>query len=262
MDTETKKAMRMYIGEFLATFIFLFSVCATTLNSPSNNIHVIGPIAAGFTAFCVVFCFGGHFNTAVTLGAIVGNKMDLRTGLFYILIQLAASFTAIGTIIFMFPSRANSKSLMVGPAVTGNASAIFSAVLMEFITTFILVLVIYRSVMGVQVKPKIQSVEAEDSKVTVMEESQNSAESSIEFQSRVKAAETRKNHAPLVIGLAIGFLSTMGGEISGGAFNPLRATPPAVFLLDFHYVWIYWLGDCLGGVAAGLFHYYVFEDHN
>lgn len=262
MDYETKKAMQMYIGEFLATFIFLFSVCATTLNAPINNIHVIGPLGAGFTAFCVVFCFGGHFNTAVTLGAMAGNKMDIRTGLFYILTQLVASFTAIGTIIFLFPSQANSKSLMVGPAEVGGMSIIFSAILMEFITTFILVLVIFRSAMGVQVKPKTQLVEAEDSKISVMEESQNSLESSKEFQSRVKAAEIRKNHAPLVIGLTIGFLSTMGGEISGGAFNPLRATPPAVFLLDFHYVWIYWVGDCLGGLAAGLFHYYVFEDHN
>ena len=81
-----------------------------------------------------------------------------------------------------------------------------------------------------------------------------------EFNARVKAAEVRKNHAPLVIGLTITFLATMGSTVSGGAFNPLRATAPAFFTLNFTYVWIYWVGDCIGGVLAGLTHYYLFED--
>jgi hypothetical protein len=85
-------------------------------------------------------------------------------------------------------------------------------------------------------------------------------ETAKEFHARQKAAEVRKNHAPLVIGLTIGFLATIGSTVSGGAFNPLRATAPAFFTLNFTYVWIYWVGDCLGGVLAGLTHYYLFED--
>ena len=260
------KMMRMYVGEFLATFIFLFAVCATTLNTPILNIPTIGPIAAGFAAFCVVFCFGGHFNTAVTLGAIVGKKMDVATGMIYIAIQLVASFAAIGAINLLFPGSTNADSLMVKPS---SSSSYVAAIFMEFFLTFILVLVIFRSAMGVQVKPKIKSVEfttiaegySADVAADVMEESRSPVESAKEYHSRVKAAETRKNHAPLVIGLTIGFLATMGGTVSGGAFNPLRPTAPAFFVLNFEYLWIYWVGDCLGGIAAGLVHYHLFEDN-
>jgi glycerol uptake facilitator-like aquaporin len=267
MDTKKMKTTRMYVGEFLATFIFLFAVCATSLNTPILNIPTIGPIAAGFAAFCVVFCFGGHFNTAVTIGAMVGKKMDVTTGMIYILIQLVASFAAIGAINLIFPGSTNADSLMVKPS---SSSSNVAAVFMEFFLTFILVLVIFRSAMGVQVKPKIKSAEStttaegnsvDDIAAIVMEESRSPVETAKEYQSRVKAAETRKNHAPLVIGLTIGFLATMGGTVSGGAFNPLRPTAPAVFVLNFEYLWIYWVGDCLGGVTAGLVHYYIFEDN-
>ena len=159
---------------------------------------------------------------------------------------------------------------MVKPAEDiSNVSALF----MEFFLTFILVLVIFRSAMGVQVKPIIKSAESpeivnemslenDDFAIANMEESRGLVETAKEFQSRMKAAEARKNHAPLVIGLTIGFLATMGGSVSGGAFNPLRPTAPAFFTLNFNYLWIYWVGDCLGGAAAGLLHYYLFEDNS
>ena len=120
-------------------------------------------------------------------------------------------------------------------------------------------------------KPKIKYFESipenservpnDDATLEGMEESRSPVETAKEFAARVKAVEIRKNHAPLVIGLTIAFLATMGGTVSGGAFNPLRPTAPAFFTLNFNYLWIYWLGDCLGGVAAGLVHYHLFEDN-
>lgn len=218
----------------------------------------------------------------------MGKKMDVRTGMIYIALQLAASFLAIGLINLLFLGSTNADSLMVKPP---DSSSTVSAVFMEFFLTFILVLVIFRSAMGVEVKPKMANVEevvvvpaemvettkeavvteAEDSTsqshsndqiVVQMEESRGLLETAKEFQSRVKAAEIRKNHAPLVIGLTIGFLATMGSVVSGGAFNPLRPTAPAFFTLNFNYLWIYWLGDCLGGAVAGLVHYHFFEDNS
>ena len=300
----TSATARMYIGEFLATFIFLFAVCSCALNVPLVNLPTIGAISAGFVAFAVVFCFGGHFNTAVTLGAMAGRKMDVKTGLIYIVLQLVASFAAIGAVDLMFPGTTNANSLMVMPAPTAS---LFSAVLMEIVLTFILVLVIFRSAMGVVIRPKtgvpaespVADIEAATANATEMpaektkempaeatsvksvksvksekemEEGKTDVDAEAtatetepletvkEFNARLKAAETRKNHAPLVIGLTIAFLATMGSTVSGGAFNPLRATAPAFFTLNFTYVWIYWVGDCIGGVLAGLTHYYLFED--
>lgn len=312
----TSPAARTYIGEFLATFIFFFSVCACTLNAPAINAPTIGAISAGFTAFAVVFCFNGHFNTAVTLGAIVGRKMDVKSGLIYIALQLVASFAAIGAVDLMFPSTTNAQSLMVMPG--PNVSTV-SALIMEVVLTFILVLVIFRSAMGVVIRPRsgipaespvpVENTGKDIAIAAQGEEIQASAqqqqpeaspkkdlkdleegkgvkgtadqaeaeaeaegaetlpeteplETVKEFNARVKAAETRKNHAPLVIGLTIGFLATLGSSVSGGAFNPLRVTAPAFFTLNFNYVWIYWVGDCIGGILAGLVHYHVFEDNS
>lgn len=300
----TSAAFRMYAGEFLATFIFLFAVCACTLNSPLVNLPTITPLCAGFAAFAVVFCFGGHFNTAVTLGAVVGGKMDIKTGLIYMLLQLVASFAAIGAIDLMFPGTTNAQSLMVMPAPT---SSLFSAVLMEIFLSFILVFVIYCSAMGVVIKPRTgvpaetpapvedleagttasvksaprsekgsvvsataavdvtaaegtTAVDVTNAEAAAAVPEEQPLETVKEFNARVKAAEVRKNHAPLVIGLTIAFLGTSGSTVSGGAFNPLRATAPAFFTLNFNYVWIYWVGDCIGGALAGLTHYYLFED--
>ena len=273
------KTTRIYVGEFLATFIFLFAVCSTTLNTPILNMPTIGPISAGFAAFCVVFCFGGHFNPAVTIGAMASRKMDARQGMLFIVLQIVASFVAIGLVNALFPGSTNSDALMVQPPSSSSTTA---AVFMEFFLTFILVLVVIRSAIGAQVKPKLNSTDLSESKENIeipnddpsavatvvhMEETrspidESPIETAKEFQSRVKASETRKNHAPLVIGLTIAFLATMGSTVSGGAFNPLRPTAPAFFTLNFNYIWIYWVGDCLGGATAGLVHLYLFEDKN
>ena len=273
------KTTRIYVGEFLATFIFLFAVCSTTLNTPILNMPTIGPIYAGFAAFCVVFCFGGHFNPAVTIGAMASRKMDARQGMLFIVLQIVASFVAIGLVNALFPGSTNSDALMVQPPSSSSTTA---AVFMEFFLTFILVLVVIRSAIGAQVKPKLNSADLSESKENIeipnddpsavatvvhMEETrspidESPIETAKEFQSRVKASETRKNHAPLVIGLTIAFLATMGSTVSGGAFNPLRPTAPAFFTLNFNYIWIYWVGDCLGGATAGLVHLYLFEDKN
>lgn len=273
------ESARLYAGEFIATFIFLFAVCSTTLNTPILNIPTIGPIAAGFAAFCVVFCFGGHFNPAVTLGAIASKKMDVRQGLVFIVLQIIASIAAVGLVNALFPGSTNSDALMVQPPPTSTTTA---AIFMEFFLAFILVLVVIRSAIGVQVNPKMSSSSSSEGKDNTnipnedistvsaavhMEESRSPVreipiETAKKFQSRVKASETRKNHAPLVIGLTIAFLATMGGTVSGGAFNPLRPTAPAFFTLNFNYIWIYWVGDCLGGIAAGLVHFYLFEEKN
>lgn len=207
--------------------------------------------------------------------------------------------------------------VMPGP----NVSTV-SALIMEVVLTFILVLVIFRSAMGVVIRPRsgipaespvVPTVEDTEKGIAIAEQGEEIQASALqqqqpetspkkdlkdleegkgvkgtadqaeaeaeaegaetlpeteqletvkEFNARVKAAETRKNHAPLVIGLTIGFLATLGSSVSGGAFNPLRVTAPAFFTLNFNYVWIYWVGDCIGGILAGLVHYHVFEDNS
>lgn len=57
--------------------------------------------------------------------------------------------------------------------------------------------------------------------------------------------------APLGIGLALFIAHLTGIYFTGASLNPARSFGPAVITRDFPtYHWIYWLGPCLGSVAA------------
>ncbi|KAE8749348.1 hypothetical protein FOCC_FOCC003862 [Frankliniella occidentalis] len=67
-----------------------------------------------------------------------------------------------------------------------------------------------------------------------------------------------KYAAPLAIGLtvALGHLATI--DYTGSSMNPARSLGSAVLTSDFEHHWVYWLGPCAGGMAAGLLYTFVF----
>jgi glycerol uptake facilitator-like aquaporin len=236
------------MGEFLASFIFTFTLFACCLNSSASVGPILGPLSAGFAATAAVFAFGGHFNPAVTVGALVARKIEPVAGAIFIAMQLAASFVAAAICIALFPGSSNTETLLLQPSSSASTTTAF---FMEFILTFILVFVIFHSAMGLHVKPKIMAGETAD---------EAAPETIKEFRDRSRALEHKKQHAGLVIGLTIGFLAMIGGSVSGGAFNPLRVTAPAFYAVTFTDLWVYWVADLAGGVAAALLHVHVFED--
>lgn len=64
--------------------------------------------------------------------------------------------------------------------------------------------------------------------------------------------------APLAIGLAvvIGHLSSI--QYTGSSMNPARSLGSAVVSNLWANHWVYWLGPCLGGIAAALLYTFVF----
>jgi len=70
--------------------------------------------------------------------------------------------------------------------------------------------------------------------------------------------QTKTGFAPFAIGFTVGFLTLIGGAVSGGAFNPARVFAPALFSGEWKNQWVYWLGDLSGAAGAAgvqfLFH--------
>jgi len=70
--------------------------------------------------------------------------------------------------------------------------------------------------------------------------------------------QTKTGFAPFAIGFTVGFLTLIGGTVSGGAFNPARVFAPALFSGKWTHQWVYWLGDLSGAACAAgiqfLFH--------
>ena len=230
-------------AEFVCTFIFLFTICANGLND-KRMLTSTGSVSAGistaFVAVAIIYTFGGlsgaHFNPAVTLGALVGGKIEIIRAVLYIVLQLVAGLAAVGLLNFLYPlNAADILLLSPGPGVSN-----LEAVIMEAVMTFILVMVIYGTVMGIKVAAIPSDIETQD-----------------EQSELVANNKAKLNFAPIAIGLTLGFLCFLGGTISGGAFNPARATAPAIISMKFTNLWIYWVGDLIGAaIGAALFHFF------
>jgi len=79
----------------------------------------------------------------------------------------------------------------------------------------------------------------------------------------INVATTKANKNQHFYGFAIGTTITSAGysvgDISGGAFNPAVATG-IIICTPSEYngnLWIYWLGDCVGAIFAGLVWYLI-----
>lgn len=215
-NMSTTKAL---IGEFLVTYLFLFTAMWGTSQPGAVNGLVV---FLGATAYIFTFAgiSGAHFNPAVTLGAIVGQKIDIVQGVLYIILQFVAGISAAITSKFMTPAGAVSAAK---PLVLSLGADIGR----EFISSFILIFVIYGTAMGVN--------------------------SSKGIDEENKAVEAKKNFAPIAIGAALGVLATLGG-----CFNPAAAVGGAVASMKFDTVWIPLVGDFAGAAFAAALHTYFF----
>jgi aquaporin related protein len=238
--------IRRVAAEFLVTYLFIFTICCNGLSdarSGGAGGSLGSGVSTGFAAVALIYCFGGlsgaHFNPAVTVGAMAGLKMDIVTGLCYIAVQTAAGIAAVATLIGLFPEAKDNtlKALLLAPP---DGVSNWQAFGMEFVLTFMLVMVIYGSAMGLKTVITDTDIESQDEKAEL-----------------ISINKMRLNFAPIAIGLALGYLCFLGGSISGGAFNPSRATAPAVLYGDYSKLLIYWGGDLLGAIVAALVYTHV-----
>lgn len=225
--------LRACLAEFLCTLIFIFTICLAGGEAQASA------IGTAFAAIAVIYAFGNwsgaHFNPAVTVAAMIGRKIDPIRGCIYVPLQIMASIAAVSLIGAFYP--AGTIELLVLKPHTG----LIAGVGMEAFLTFILVFVIYAVAWGPRVTASPTDIEAHD-----------------ENSELIATNKARMNFAPLAIGLTLGFLCFLGGSVSGGAFNPARATAPAVLALKFKHLWVYWVGDMAGAAIASLLYIFVF----
>ena len=92
----TKEFWRAVFAEFLGCVFFLLCVTSVALgwgnsseNISANNVEIgigIG-LAIASIAQAVGHVSGGHLNPAVSLGMIIGGRINIMQGLFYIVAQ-------------------------------------------------------------------------------------------------------------------------------------------------------------------------------
>jgi len=234
--------LRVCLAEMLCTFIFLFSVMAMSINSKQLGLAstaVESAIVTGFVAVALVYSFGdvsgAHFNPAVTFATMIVGKTTWRKGLLYILVQSIASIAATVWIGILYGFD-QIESLVVMPV-----SGYLRAFLMETTLTFILCFVVFSTAFGESATPTAQHLAA--------------SQGHKGYTIYTINAGSKSGFAGIAIGFTLGFLTMIGGAVSGGAFNPARAFGPAVCSLQIFSLWsmwLYWVGDFAGAAAAAI----------
>lgn len=223
-------AYKKYIAELVGTFALVFiaagSVCADFYlrRSGGQGLGLLGiSIAFGVVVIAIIYV------TSYISGSHVNPAVTVS---FWITKRIDPN-TAIMYIISQIAGAALAglalrtlfpdalKTVYLGTCILSSGVSVTRGILMEFIITFLLVFTIYGTLVD---------------------------------------RRASAGFAGIAIGLVVLFGSMIGGTISGGAMNPVRAFGPAIASGQFthHYVW--WIGPILGGIAAAVVYDKIFAE--
>lgn len=215
--------MKKYFAECIGTMVLTLLGCGTAVfvgcGTPAG---VVGTaIAFGLAVVAMAYTIGGisgcHINPAITLGVALSGRMSWKDACGYWCGQILGGIAG-AAILFAIVKASGAPGAMGDPAGLGangtaNAGGPLGALLVEFIATFLFVLVVLGTT---------------DSK---------------------KGAG---NFAGLAIGLSLILIHLVCINLTGTSVNPARSFGPALFvggdaLKD---VWVFFVGPLAGGALA------------
>ena len=201
------------IVEFIGPFALCFAGPGAIVMTGGGDLVAIAlahGLAIGLLVMAAGHISGGHFNPAVTVAMIATRRIDVATGVAYIVAQLLGGLCgALGVRLVTDETLRNAVQLGVPSVGVGHSNT--NALVMEAILTFFLVFVIF----GAAIDPR-----------------------------------SSKSVAGLVIGLTITMDILAGGPVSGAAMNPARWFGPAVVQTQFDDFWIWIVAPIAGALVA------------
>jgi MIP family channel proteins len=208
-------------AEIIGTFVLVYGgtavAVAALLDRPvagPSYTSVATPLAFGLALLVVVASIGhvsgGHVNPAVSLGLAATGRFPWRYVPAYLLAQLTGALLGALATWATFGTAARAEAHLAATSPAPGVGAV-QGLLVEALITFVLVFVVV-------------SVATDD---------------------RVPASL-----APIAVGAALAVAVFIGGPVTGGAVNPVRALGPALIAGQLPNIWIYIVGPLLGGVAA------------
>lgn len=133
--------IRSLIAEFIGTFTLVFVGVAAAAVAGSQGV-VVAALGHGLILVGLIYAYGhisgAHFNPAVTLGLLVGRKVEVVPAIAYMVAQFLGGIVA-G---YLAVALTVEGGQTVG-ALTENA--VWTAALWEAVLTFLLVSAIYQS---------------------------------------------------------------------------------------------------------------------
>jgi MIP family channel proteins len=212
--------MGAFVAEFIGTFALTLIGAGAILNGGA------GLVGIAFAHGLVIVVFGtalgavsgGHFNPAVSIAMLATGRIDPVKAGGYILSQVLGSVLAAVILTQVFPAETVAAAKLGTPLLSSTTS-IGAGIILEFLTTFFLVLAIFGTAVDARA-PKMGA---------------------------------------LFIGLTVTLGILCIGPLTGAALNPARSIGPALVGGYLDNFWLYWIAPIAGAVAAaflydGLFH--------
>ncbi len=222
--------MKKNLAEFLGTFGLVLGGCGSAVLAagiPDLGIAYAGvALAFGLTvlagAYGLGHISGAHFNPAVTLGLYAGGRANSKDVLPYIISQILGAITAAAVIYIVASGKSGFTIDNTQPgafaangygALSPHGYGLLSAVVTEFVLTFMFLIVI----MG-----------ATDERAP-------------------------KGFAGLAIGLALTLIHLISIPVTNTSVNPARSISQAIFAGGDYIpqLWLFILVPVAGGMCAG-----------
>ena len=220
-----KDSLRHFAAEFIGTFALVFvggaAIILTRFTGCQTGLLEVA-LAHGVILAVMVSALmriSGHFNPAVTIAFIATRRIELTMAGVYIVAQLLAAMIAAYALKAVMPTDAFDTVRGGGQSASIDIG-FWSAVTMEAIATFFLVIVIFGTAVDAKA-PKIGG---------------------------------------LAIGLTVAADILAIGPFTGASMNPARTFGPAVAASYWEGHFIYWLGPIVGAVLAALVYDNLFLD--
>jgi aquaporin Z len=141
---------RRLAAEALGTFGLVFVGAAVVVVNggfPNSGIGLLGIALAHAVVLSVMVSAtmtisGGHLNPAVTIGLLVGRRIDVVSAAAYIVTQLAAAVVAALLVKQLLPPNA-VRGAVLGTPVIASSVTLAQAIGLELVLTFFLVSAVY-----------------------------------------------------------------------------------------------------------------------
>src|SRR5256714_1015503 len=143
--------LKQCVAEFVGTFALIFVGVGVIANHSGLNGNaglLAVALAHGLTiavmASATGAISGGHLNPAVTLGVLIGGKIDSRSAVAYWISQLAGAVAAAALVAALLhgPGATGKELVFKGTPALGKGATGVQSILIEAVLTFFLVFVV------------------------------------------------------------------------------------------------------------------------
>jgi aquaporin Z len=229
--------MKKLIAEFIGTFWLVLGGCGSAVLAaayPELGIGFTGvALAFGLTVVTMAYAIGHisgcHLNPAVSIGLVLGGRLDKKDLLPYIIAQILGGIAGAGILYIIVSGKPGIE--IGGFAANGYGEHspggynMVSAFITEVVMTFMFLMIILGAT----------------------------------------HSKAPKGMAGLAIGLGLTLIHLISIPVTNTSVNPARSTSQALFAEGnwaIPQLWLFWLAPILGAIVAGVVYKYLSPEQN